>query len=249
MNDSKVAILIAVRMKSKRLPKKALARIGNQTLMEHLIDRMKLCKTVDSIVLCTSTHPDDKILVDLAKKKGIGWFKGSEDDVLDRFIKAAEREKTDIISRVTGDNPLTDPHYLDKMVEKLIETHSDYIYAEGLPAGTKPEVMTVDALKKARETAFDSKQSEYMTLYFKNGFFKIEKVEAEEDVNRPDYRLTVDTQEDLDLLREISKKLRKDLKDIKLEDIIDLLDKLVKRVASLAMKKSGGNFVILILVI
>ncbi len=221
----KVAILIAVRLKSTRLPRKALEKIGSQTLIEHLIDRLKKCKKADEIILCTSTHPDDQILLRYAEKKGIKSFAGSEEDVLERFIKAAESVNADVIVRVTGDNPLTDPEYIDRMIEKQRETNAEYVYTEGLPRGTKAEVMTVDALRKAHELAYDPNQSEYMTLYFKTNFFKVEKVEADESVKRPGYRLTIDTPEDLNLMREIEKKLGKDLYEIKLKEIIELLDK------------------------
>ncbi len=220
----KTAILIAVRMKSTRLPKKALKKIGNQTVIENLIDRIEKSKKADEIILCTSTHPDDKILLEYADKKGIKKFAGSEDDVLDRFIKAAEMVNADRIVRVTGDNPLTDPEYIDKMLKKQEETGAEYVYLEGMPRGTKGEVMTVDALKKAKRIAYDSKQSEYMTIYFRSGLFNIEKVEAEENVKRPGYRLTIDTPKDLELMKNISTHFEKKLPEIKLEEIIEYLD-------------------------
>ncbi|RLJ03262.1 MAG: acylneuraminate cytidylyltransferase [Candidatus Aenigmatarchaeota archaeon] len=206
----KVGILIAVRMKSTRLPKKATRVVSGKTIIEHLIERVKNCKRVDEIILCTSTHPDDSILVEIAQKNGIKWFRGDEDDVLKRFIDAAERFGLDIVVRVTGDNPLTDPEYIDKIVEKQMESGAEYVYIEGLPAGTKAEVMTLEALKKARRLAENPEMSEYMTLYFRDsGLFKVEKVVADKEVYRPEYRLTVDTEEDLDVIREIYEKLYK----------------------------------------
>ena len=80
MDKPVVAILIAVRMKSTRLPKKALKMVEDQTVTEHLIDRMKSCRKADKVILCTSTHPDDKVLLEIAEKKGIPAIAGSEDE-------------------------------------------------------------------------------------------------------------------------------------------------------------------------
>lgn len=221
----KAVVLIAARMNSKRLPKKAAAVLGGRTVIEHLIERVKTSSLPSSIVMCTSTHPDDNILADTAKKMGIKWFRGSEDDVLDRFIKAAERERADVVVRVTGDNPLVDAGYIDKMLEEHVKSGADYTNVVGLPAGTKPEIMSLSALKKAHKIAANSEKSEYMTFYFtKSDLFKTRTVEAEPDIKRPDYRLALDSPEDLRLLKEIFSRLYSEGKQIPLVDIVRLLD-------------------------
>lgn len=220
----KTLVLIAVRMKSKRLPGKATADIEGKPLIERLIERLKKCKAPDGIVLCTSTHPDDEILVHIAKKKDIKWFRGSENDVLERFMQAAERENATAIVRVTGDNPLTDPVYLDRVVAHHAETGAEYTSIVGLPKGTECEVISVGALKKCRRFATNPELSEYMTLYFKNsGLFKTDHIAAEDDVRRPQYRLTVDAPEDLTLVREIYKRLN-GKNTLSLQAIVKLLD-------------------------
>ncbi len=221
----KTVVLIAVRMKSTRLPKKALAEIEGKPLIEHLIERLKKAKVPAALVLCTSTHPDDSVLVEIAKKSRVKWFRGSEDDVLERFIEAAEAEKADNIVRATGDNPLTDPEYIDKAVTKHIASKSDYTFVEGLPKGTECEVISVKALKKCKSSADNPDMSEYMTLYFKNsGLFKTEKITAAAEVNRPQYRLTVDAREDLKLIREIYGRLYKDGRVFPLSEVVKFLD-------------------------
>lgn len=219
----KPAILIAVRLKSKRLPKKALTDIEGKTLIERLIKHMKL-SSVRPIVLCTSRHPEDKILVEIAKKENIRWFAGDEDDVLLRFINAAEATGADTIVRITGDNPLTDHEILDKMVVQHLNLHPDYTYVEGLPEGTKPEVISVEALKKCHKLAENPNLSEYMTLYFKDSkMFKTHKIVASPELYRPQYRLTVDTEADLRLVREIFKQLGQ--RAYQLIEVVKLLDK------------------------
>lgn len=221
----KTVILIAVRMKSRRLPKKAIVDIEGKPLIEHVIERLKAARVPQSIVLCTSTHPDDGVLVDIAKRSGVNWFRGSEDDVLDRFIKAAETEGADIVVRTTGDNPLTDPVYLDKAVTHHTNTGAEYTFIEGLPKGTECEVISVDSLEKCRKMAHNPELSEYMTLYFKDsGLFKTARVIASPDVYRPHYRLTVDTPEDLELIREIYQRLYAGRGIFPLSEAVKLLD-------------------------
>ena len=221
----KILILIAVRMKSTRLPRKALAMIEDQTLIEHLIDRMKACKKVDDVILCTSTHPDDEELIQYAEKKGIKWIRGSEEDVMDRFIKAGEREGADIVIRVTGDNAFTSPEYIDYAIDYHIEHGADYSTTVELPKGTKGELINMETLKKAHKLAEDPNYSEYMTWYLDNPkFFKVEKISVDEGLKRPNYRLTCDNPEDLELIKEIFKRLYKRGEIIKLRDVIKLLD-------------------------
>ncbi len=217
----KTAILIAVRLKSKRLPKKALQDVLGKTLIERLIERVKKSK-VRPVVLCTSTNPEDAVLIEIAKKEKISWYAGSENDVLWRFIEAAKKFDVDTIVRVTGDNPLTDPDYIDRAVDAHFRRGADYTYIEGLPEGTKSEVISVNALKKCHELAANPEYSEYMTLYFQHtNFFKTNKLIAEPEVFRPHYRLTVDTVQDLYLIREIYRRLGS---DFNLKEVVKLLD-------------------------
>jgi len=221
----KVVVLIAVRMKSTRLPKKALAMIEDQTLIEHLIDGMKTCKRVDEVILCTSVHPDDEILTKIAEKKGIKWFRGDKDDVMDRFIKAGERENADIVIRVTGDDVFTSPEYIDFAIDYHIKHNADYSITDELPFGAAGEVINMQALKKAHRLAEDPSYTEYMTWYLDNPeFFKVEKIRVDEGIKRPQYRLSCDTPSDLKIIREIFKRLYSKGKVIKLTDVVKLLD-------------------------
>ena len=220
-----VVALIAVRMKSTRLPKKALAMIEDKTIIEHIIERLKSAEMLTSIVLCTSTHKDDKVLLELAEKVKVKSFAGSEEDVLDRFIKAAEIEKADVAVRVTGDNPLIDPRSLDMMVRQHLETGADFTGMDGFPIGSGAQVVSLETLKEAHKLPGSSKHSEYMTAYIKNPeHFNVNIIPAEESLRRPRYRLTVDTPEDLELMREIYKRLYKPGHIVELSDVMKLLD-------------------------
>ncbi|MFH1401630.1 MAG: glycosyltransferase family protein [Parcubacteria group bacterium] len=227
-SKNKVVILIAVRMKSARLPKKAVVKIESKSAIEHLLDRLKLAKIPKAIVICTTKNREDDILVKIAKKNGVKCFRGSKEDVLARFIGAADEEKAEIVVRVTGDNILVDPVYLDKMIKYHIKNKADYTRTEGLPSGVKCEVMSVAALKKTRKLAERPENSEYMTWYFTKNpeFFKIATMPVPEKYSRLRYRLTIDEPNDYKLLKIIFKKLyKKGEKPFLWPEIVEFLDK------------------------
>ena len=145
-----------------------------------------------------------------------------------RFLDATEKfvSSADIVIRVTGDNPLTSPYFIDKAVEHHIKTGADYTSTQELPQGTKGEIISLSALKKAFQLAEDSSFSEYMTWYFTKNpeFFKIEKAPVDDDMKRPQYRFTVDTPEDLELIRQIYKRLYSPGEIIWLKEAIKLVD-------------------------
>lgn len=222
LSEQRAIICLAVRLSSNRLPRKALVQIGSQTSIEHEIDRLK--STGLEVILCTSTNEQDTPLVDLADKKNIKYFRGHELNILHRFIGAAKRENADVVVRITGDRPLVSPEYIIKAVEHHIKTNAEYTHTKGLPDGTISEVMSVSALEKANRLAEDPNNSEYMTLYFRRpDIFKVEHVPIEENVKR-NYRITLDTPEDLELIRKIYDNLYQPGKVIPLVDIVNLLD-------------------------
>ena len=216
--------LIAVRMHSTRLPRKALLPLAGRPAIEHLIERVKLAKAPAAVVLCTSTHPDDAVLVEVAERMGIKWFRGSEDDVMRRFLDAASREEADVVVRITGDDILIDPVFLDKAATYHLEKNADYTACPGLPKGMETEVMSVSALKTAHELAEDPSFSEYMTNYLRRpDVFRVSDMPVNERYRRA-FRLTLDTDEDYQLLRTIFDRLFTPDKIISTEEIIEFLD-------------------------
>jgi N,N'-diacetyllegionaminate synthase len=221
---AQVAICIAVRLHSTRLPNKALIQIEGQTAIEHLIDRLVQSRTAAAVILCTSTNPQDKPLIDIARKKGIKWYAGSENDVMDRFLQAAATVNADVIVRVTGDDILVDPHHLDLLVRRHIEAGADYSCCPGLPKGTECEAISTAALRKAHELAEDPNHSEYMTWYLKrDDIFRVQELQVDEQFRR-DYRLTLDCPEDLAVLKEVFRNLHRPGETFSLAELIRFLD-------------------------
>lgn len=219
----KTAVTITVRMKSKRLPKKAIKDLVGKPMIEHLIERVKNTKLPDEFILCTSTNSQDDILIDIAKKNNIKWFRGDEVDVLKRLLDAAKKYGIDFIVCAMGDNPLTDPRYVDKIIKKFIETNADYITCLDLPFGTFSYGVKVEALEKVVQLKKE-KNTEIWGVYFtKSNLFKREVVDVEENLRRPEIRLTIDTREDFKLIEAIYKRLYKPGKFFELHNIIEFL--------------------------
>lgn len=198
----KVIACVIVRMKSTRLPRKALADVSGEPLLARLIRRLRQAHRVDQIVICTSTHPDDAVLCDLADELGVPCLRGNEDDVLERIERAASRFDADLVLRVTGDNIFTDPEYIDRMVERHVESGAEYTRTHGLPLGVTAEVLSTSMLPRLREAIPDAASSEYMIFYaFDPERFRCTVLQADEEVRRPYYSVTVDTPADLRLVR------------------------------------------------
>ena len=227
INIDEVGILIAVRMKSSRLTNKALVNIVGKTVISHLIERMKRAKMVGNIILCTSTHPDDKVLLDIADEEGILKFAGSELDVMDRFIKASEEYGIKTIVRVTGDNPLTDPENIDRMIEIHYKGKYDFTKSEYFPLGVNAEVISLYTLKKAHQLAMDTNLTEYMTSYLKRpDIFKIHTTKNYDEFfnGRALIRLTVDFDKDLHVMNKIYGHLYNDNPNFTIREVLEYLD-------------------------
>lgn len=216
-----VACIIA-RTNSTRLPKKVLIKIKGKTVIEYIIDKVKQVKNIDNIYICTSTHPDDKVLLDIAKRNGINGFAGSEDSPIDRILEVIGRENPDRIIRITGDNIFTDEIYLEKMIEEQIRNPViEYSRTECLPIGVTAEVIRADTLKRCYKF-LDPKKSEYMMFYLFDPDTYCCQVIIPESKHRAEYcSLTVDTIHDLERTRIVIEKKYSNGR-VYLDDILSL---------------------------
>ena len=220
----KSAIFIAVRMKSTRLPKKAILKIKGKTVIEHLIDRLKTARLPDLIVLCTSTHPDDKILADIAEKNNIEYFRGSEKDKLGRFLGAAKKYNVDFIVSVDGDDIFCDPQFIDKTIETFIHTQADYTTCKDLPLGAASHGIKVDALKKICEIKDETNTEVYGGYFTETNLFKVEYLDVEDhELRRPEIRMTLDYPEDYEFFKAVFDELYSPGKIFTLKEILALL--------------------------
>ncbi len=219
-------ILVAVRLKSQRLKEKALLQLYDKPLIVKLVDRLKKSKLSKNIVICTSSSPLDDRLNEVAKINNIEIFRGDEDDVMSRFIKVAEERKINNLVRVTGDNPLTDPVQMDNMIISHFENNSEFTFTEDLPHGTRSEIINLNALIKCHKLIQDKSATEYMTwMLNRPDFFMVNQYKVKtKKLKRSDISLTVDTEQDYKLIKNIYENFRGS--PPKLEKIIDYYDSL-----------------------
>jgi len=219
----KVAAVVQARMGSTRLPGKTLELINGKPMIQVLVERLKKSKMLDSIVIATTTKEEDKPILRLGKRLGVGTFAGSESDVLDRHVKAAKKVKAQIIVRVPADNPLVDPHYLDELIKLHIGNNADYSFSEsreGLINGMGAEVINFSTLQNIAKLSKNKSEREHVTLYIIKNPENFNVKSLKVSLRRPNYRVTVDTKDDLKLVREIFRRLP----DPTFEEVVRLLD-------------------------
>lgn len=207
---NKVLAITQARSGSKRLPGKILEEINGKTLLQMHIGRVKSASLVSTLVIATTTNKEDDVVEKLCSNFDIICFRGSEDDVLDRFYQAAKSHEADYIVRLTADCPLIDPVLIDEVISNAITSSADYCsntLKPTFPDGQDVEVFTFNALKLAWEQAALLSEREHVTPYIwknstfnKGNLFKSVNVYAS-DTDYSKVRLTVDERQDLEVIR------------------------------------------------
>lgn len=218
------AIFLSARNKSKRLPHKEFADICGRPAIAHLIDRLKTARRPELIVLTTSTHPDDLALCELAEREGILAFRGSEDDKLERYLRAAQRYDVDFVAVVDGDDLLCDPEHIDKVIQTAERTGADYVTAAGLPLGATCFGVRRDALERVCALKAETDTEVWGAYFTESGLFTSASVEVEDPrLRRPEVRMTLDYPEDLAFFRAVFERLYQPGRVFSLGDVMDLL--------------------------
>nr|WP_321496409.1 glycosyltransferase family protein [uncultured Methanolobus sp.] len=218
--------IIQARTGSTRLPGKVVKKIGDATILEILLTRLKNVTALDEIVVATTTRKEDDIIEELSLQNDVNVFRGSENNVLDRYYKAAEKYNADIIVRITSDNPLVSLDLISYQVDYLIRENCDYVNSKGIILGTGVETFSFESLKAAWENARNEYETEHVTpyIYEHENIFKIKNVSQLKFLERNDIRLTIDTQEDFDIYLQLEKVFG-DLTKPTLCEIVEHLDK------------------------
>lgn len=213
-------------MGSSRLPGKVLADIGGLTALDRLVARLQSCVLLDDIVVATSIGPTDDVIEAWAEGRGVSWYRGSEDDVLQRVSDAHSAMRSDIIVEITGDCPLLDPAIVDFAVKTFLENDCDVVttaHRPSFPQGTDVQVFRADALRHVAATVFDVAVREHVSLHFYEApdQYRVLYLPAPARYQAPDLRLQLDYPEDLELIRKIYAELEPRLGP--LFDTIDIL--------------------------
>ena len=218
-------ILIAGRLKSRRLKEKIIKKINNKEIILHLIDRLEQVKNISDIIFCTSTNAQDHKVFEIVEQTGVKCFKVSEKKVMKRFIDAVNYFNLNPrnIVRVTADNCLISFEMLEKGIKHHNLTNADVTTMTNLPIGMASEIINYKYFKKLYAKVEDPNSSEYMTwMLDRPDLCNVERIK-DESLNRPHFRLTCDTPEDFKLLEIIFSNLYS-FKPIDSLEIIKFLD-------------------------
>lgn len=226
-SEKKIVAILACRVDSSRLFAKPLQLVGKYRILELLINQINKSKMIDEIVLAISEKPGNEIFVDFAQKNNLKYVQGNDEDVLERLIIAAKYTNSEIIFRVTPENPFIFWEGIDDLIKKHISGKYDLSVIDGLPLGSNFEIINRKALEISHEKGRNEHRSELCTLYINQNQkkFRILRFKPAKNITRPDIRLTVDTPEDLIISRLIHRKLGKGRNPISLMKIIRFLDK------------------------
>ncbi len=224
LKDNSIAIIILARLESKRLKNKAILEIDNNTVIEILIKRLKKKFNSSDIILCTSYKKKNLYLQRFSKENKIKFFRGSDKNIFQRIILCQNKFKFKHFVRVTGDNPFTDLIAIEKLSKIHIKNKNDYTYTDSLPSGTRPEIFSMESLRKCSRIAIDKSSSEYLTYFFKRSIFKIENFFFKKYFkNQEMYNISIDNKKDFYLLKKIIKEKRNFYFNLK--DLIKILIK------------------------
>lgn len=207
MEQKKIVAIVEARMTSSRLPGKHMLEANGKPMLQHLIERLKRVSCLDDIVIATPDNSADDILEQLAIKNNVGIYRGSELDVMDRVLKAAEAYSADIICEVSGDCPIIDPVLIEHLIQTFLNNNVSYIYngAYGLPGGMAAQIFYYQTLKYSSELTQAPLDREHVTLHIRNNpeLFSQFYLVAPKDLDYPDLMLLLDEEDDYKLLKKV----------------------------------------------
>ncbi len=224
----RVVGIIQARMGSTRFPSKVLADLHGRPLLWWVVSRLQAARTVDSVVVATSALEPDDPIAQFCAANGIACFRGSENDVLDRYYRAAASHGADVIVRVTGDCPLLDPDVIDGVVTAFLEGGHDYVsntLCYTYPDGLDTEAFSLQALETAWREARLLTEREHVTPYVRtSGRFRVRNVANKVSLPHSHMRWTVDGPLDLEFVRAVYAKLDAAERQFGMEDVLRLLE-------------------------
>ncbi|MAF85149.1 MAG: spore coat biosynthesis protein F [Dehalococcoidales bacterium] len=224
----RIVSTIEARMGSTRLPEKTIKEMVGKPMLELIIERLKRARKVDEIVVATTTEPEDEVIAELAERVGVKWFRGSSEDVLDRVIQAAKVYKADIIVEMTGDNPLLEPQLVDEAIDIYLKGNYDYVsnaIKDTYPDGLNVQAFSVKVLDEVARITNDPADRENVSLYIYEHpeEYRLYNMEAPAEYYHPEYRWTIDTEEDFQFTKAVYENLYYKNPDFSIADIMKLL--------------------------
>ncbi len=224
-----IIAIVQARMGSSRLPGKSLKYLGKDTVMAHVLRRLSFARHITQIVSAIPLGERDDMLAHAILAHGLPCFRGSPDNVLDRFYRAALAYEANIVVRITGDCPLIDPEIVDEILSFFLSHDYDYVsntVVRSYPRGFDCEVFSFAALARTWEQATVPYEKEHVTpyIYQHRDVFSCYDVVAPLALTRPDIRLCVDTDDDFRMLSAVCDAFDDNAREMTAAAIVSFLD-------------------------
>lgn len=229
----RIVAIVQARMGSSRLSGKSMALMAGKPLLWHFLNRVRRAATPDALVLATTKLAEDDVLEDLARQEfGLSVFRGSADDLVDRFYQAATVNGAEVVVRLCADNPCVEPAEVDRIVEYHLASLNDFssnthnIMDNGYPDGLGAEVFSLQRLREIHESVKDPRNREHphTNFYEHPELYKIGTVPCPQEFSRPELKLDVNTPEELAYIKGIFDNLYPVKADFTIMDVIRWLD-------------------------
>jgi len=223
---SKAIAIIQARFGATRLPGKVLLKVMGKTILEYVVERVRKAGSVEDVIVATTTAKEDLRIVDLINGLKINVYRGSKDDVLDRFYQAARLFGAKDIIRVTADCPLIDPEVIDNVANYYFKSGADYcsnILEETFPDGQDVEIFSFYALSDAWKNAKALSEREHVTPYIRKNPDRFKLGAIKNKMNLGGKRWTLDQKEDFEFIKTILESLYPSNPDFNMEDVLKFL--------------------------
>ncbi|MBN2881026.1 glycosyltransferase family protein [Candidatus Woesearchaeota archaeon] len=226
----KVGCIIQARSGSSRLPKKVLMKIEEKEMLSHVVSRVLNSKQIDVVIVATTTQESDNLVEECIKTNhpDVKVYRGSEDDVLDRFYNAAKENNLDTIVRITGDCPVIDWNVIDEIIinyKKGYDYASNVLPVRTYPRGLDAEVFGFNILEWMWKNCTKKSEREHVTTYIRENESKFKIYCQKSSVDKSNLRWTVDEESDFKLITEIYHQLYPLNNNFGYNDILELFEK------------------------
>ncbi|ELK48292.1 glycosyltransferase family protein [Halobacillus sp. BAB-2008] len=224
----KVVAIVQARMGSTRLPGKVLKTILGKPMLVYQIERMQRSKLIDQLVIATTEHVRDDPIVELCRSVGVACYRGSEDDVLERYYETAAAFDADAVVRLTADCPLIDPNVIDDVVAAYVHRAPAFQYGSNTevrtyPRGMDTSVFSFQALEEAYKEAVQPAEREHVTPFIIRHSERYSSFHVTYKRNASSHRWTVDTSEDFELVKRIIEHLYPSNPGFSMEDVLKVI--------------------------
>lgn len=221
----KVVSIIQARMSSTRLPGKVLMPLANKPVLAHVVDRVRACKTIDEVVVATSTDPSDDAIEAWCKTAGVCCYRGSLNDVLDRYYQAGLLYGADAVVRITADCPALDPTVVDEVVRGFVDGNYEFYGLAGeFPDGLDCTVFAFTALARAWREASLPSEREHVGPYIENHPELFKNGGLEKFTGLSHHRWTLDEPRDYEFLEAVFARLHREDSPFLAIELLALLD-------------------------